>query len=243
MAATTIAATKGDNVESGRDSIEDSLAGVKFTSEQSSSGQRKIITFTVLLESVRDYSLQNELHHGMNRFLLSCKIQISPKDLLQCGVNVYHGIRIPLSNMYGEQLTQYVRCMGEKSWYGQPVRHDWVWVKASNQRQDQEPAYGVLPGRLPYRLLKLFKLSAEGEPFWCTFVQTMTLAAGGTPERASSMVKVIKPMTGSGYAVISSDKIGGAAHLIPEEPDCSRIKNKGWLVNSCIDLATWNEVY
>ena len=132
LAATTIVATKGDNVKSGRDSIEDSLAGVKFSSEQSFSGQRKIITFTVLLESVRDYSLQNELHHGMNRFLLSCKIQISPQDLLQCGVNVYHGIRIPLSNMYGEQLTQYVRCMGEKSWYGQPARHDWVWVKASN---------------------------------------------------------------------------------------------------------------
>ena len=116
MAATRIAAMRGDNVESGRDAIEDSLAGVKFTSEQSSSGQRKIITFAALLESVRDDSLQNELRHGTNRFLLSRKIQISPEDLLQCGVNVYHGIRIPLSNMYGEQLTQYVRCTGEKSW-------------------------------------------------------------------------------------------------------------------------------
>jgi len=57
------------------------------------------------------------------------------------------------------------------------------------------------------------------------------------------MVKVIKPMTGSGYAVISGDKIGGTAHLIPEKPDCSGIKNKGWLTSSHIDLATWNEVY
>jgi len=57
------------------------------------------------------------------------------------------------------------------------------------------------------------------------------------------MVKVIKPTTGSSYAVISGDRIGGAAHLIPEEPDCSGINNKGWLVNSHIDLATWNEVY
>jgi len=75
------------------------------------------------------------------------------------------------------------------------------------------------------------------------FAQTTTLAAGGTPERASSMVKVIKPTTSSGYTVLSSDKIGGAAYLIPKEPDCSGIKNKGWLVNSHIDLATWNEVY
>jgi hypothetical protein len=68
-------------------------------------------------------------------------------------------------------------------------------------------------------------------------------AAGGTPERASSTVKVIKPTTGSGYAVISGDSIDGAAYLIPEEPDCSGIQNKGRMVNSHIDLATWNEVY
>jgi hypothetical protein len=57
------------------------------------------------------------------------------------------------------------------------------------------------------------------------------------------MVKVTQPTTGSGYAVISGDSIGGAAHLIPEEPDCSGMANKGWMVNSHIDLATWNEVY
>jgi hypothetical protein len=57
------------------------------------------------------------------------------------------------------------------------------------------------------------------------------------------MVKVIKPTMGSGYAVISGKSIDGAAHLIPEESDCSRIQNKGWMVNSHIDLATWNEVY
>jgi len=129
--------------------------------------------------------------------------------------------------MYGEQLTQYVRCTGEKSWYGQPARYDWVWVKVSNKREDQDPAYGVLWGHLPYRLLKLFKLSPEGGPFWYVFLQTTTSAAGGTSERASSMVKVIKPTTGSGYVAISSDKIGGAVHLILEEPDCSGIKNKG----------------
>jgi len=115
MAVTRIAATRGDNVKSGQDAIEDSLAGVKFTSEQSSSRQRKIITFATLLESVHDGSHHNELRQGTNNFLLSRKIQISREDLLQCGVNVYQGIRIPLSNMYGEQLTQYVRCTGEKS--------------------------------------------------------------------------------------------------------------------------------
>jgi len=145
--------------------------------------------------------------------------------------------------MYGEQKLQYVRCTGEKTCYGQPARHDWVWVKASNHHHDHKPAYGALQGCVPYRLLNLFKLSAGGGHFWCAFVQTTTPAAVGTPERVSGMVKVVTPSAGRGYAVISSDTIAGAAHLIPEEPDCLGIVNKGWIVNSHIDLATWNEVY
>jgi len=238
-----IVGTRGDNNKSSRDTIKDSLAGMKFASEQTSIRQTKIITLTVLFKFVCYHYLQNALHYNTNRFLLFRKIQICLKDLLQCGVNVYYGIQIPLSNMYSEQLTQDIRCMKEKSWYGQPVYHNRVWVKVSNQYEDQEAAYGAFQGCLLYHLLKLFKLSAEGGAFQYVFVQTVTSAVGSTPERASSMVKVIKPTTGSGYAVISSDRIGDAAHLILEEPHFSRINNKGWLVNSHIDLATWNEVY
>jgi len=238
-----IAVTRGENTESGRDTIEDSLPFVKFTSEQHSSGQAKIVILATLLESVHDDNLENAIDHETNRFLQSRKIKIGSEDVLQCAVNIYHRIRVPISNMYCEQKIQYVRYTGEKTWYSQPARHDWVWVKASNHRHDHEPAYGALQGCVPYRLLKLFKLSAGGGHFWCAFVQTTTPAAGGTPERASGMVKVVTPSAGRGYAVISSDTIAGAAYLIPEEPDCSGIANTGWIVNSHIDLATWNEVY
>jgi len=188
-----IAATRGKNAESGRDTIEDSLPVVKFTSEQPSSGQAKIVTFAKLLESVHDNHLKNTIHHKTNRFLQSRKIKIGSEDLLQCAVNIYHGIRIPISNMYGAQKIRYVRCTGEKTWYGQPARHNWVWVKASKHRHDQEPAYGALQGCLPYRLLNLFKLSAGRGHFWSAFVPTTTPAAGGTPERASGTVKVVTP--------------------------------------------------
>jgi hypothetical protein len=238
-----IAATRSSDVESSSNPTEDSLAGVKFTSEQSFSGQTKIVTFAMLLKSVLDDYLRNELLTETNRFLLSKKIQISPEDLVQCGVNVYHGIRIALGNIYGEQLIQQVRFTGEKCWYGQPARHDWVWVKPSNKHEVEEPAYGTLRGRMPYCLLKLFKLSVNGGPFWCAFTQTTTPVAGGTPEVAPSMVRVIKPTTDSGHMVICGNRISGTVHLILEEPDCSEIKNKRWLVNSHIDLATWNEVY
>jgi hypothetical protein len=110
-----IAAMSSEYADSGSNSIEDSLAGIKFTCQKSSSGQAKITTFAMLLKSVRYEDLQNELHYPTNRFLLSKKIKISPEDLLLRGVNICHGIRIALDNRYGEALTQYVRCTGTKS--------------------------------------------------------------------------------------------------------------------------------
>jgi len=92
---------RGENAESSRDTIEDSLPVVKFTLEQRSSGQAKIVTFATLHESVHDDHLENTIRHKTNRFLQSRKIKIGSEDLLQCAVNIYHGIRVPFSNMYG----------------------------------------------------------------------------------------------------------------------------------------------
>jgi len=77
-----IAARRGENAGTSRGTIGDSLAGVKFTSNQSSSGQAKIISFATLLASVQDDNLRNKLHHATNRFLLSRKIKIASDNLL-----------------------------------------------------------------------------------------------------------------------------------------------------------------
>jgi len=66
---------------------------------------------------------------------------------------------------------------------------------------------------------------------------------GGMPERASGMVRVTEAIKGSGYVVISGGNITGAAHLIPKEPSTSETTRKVCIVNSHIDLTTWNEVY
>jgi hypothetical protein len=62
------------------------------------------------------------------------------------------------------------------------------------------------------------------------------------PESASQLVRVVKQSPGGTYAVIRAGNIVGAAHLIPEEPISSKLENKGWIVNSHMDLATWNDV-
>ena len=218
---------------------------LKFISPQKVFGAGKITTFAAVLGSVSNGHLRDELRNATNCFLLSKRVNISPEKLLQCTAAVFHGLEIATTDMQGEQVIQRIRCSGEHSWHGAPPRHDWVWVNTSQPREGQEPPYKALRGRLPYRLLRLFKLRIPPEnQFWCAFVETTSPGnAGGMPERASGMVRVATPTTGSGYAVINGGNIHSAAHLIPEEPVSSGIRNRSWIVNSHIDLATWNNVY
>jgi len=72
------------------------------------------------------------------------------------------------------------------------------------------------------------------------FVQTTTMAARGAVERASGMVKVVQAMPGTEYQLIHASEIDGAAHLLPFDPDSST--NCSWLVNSHVDIETWNQV-
>ena len=46
--------------------------------------------------------------------------------------------------------------------------------------------------------------------------------------------------TGAEYRLVHASQIDGAAHLIPFDPDSTT--NCAWLVNSHIDIETWNEV-
>ena len=63
------------------------------------------------------------------------------------------------------------------------------------------------------------------------------------PEKTLKMVRVVMPTMGEVNAVISAGNIVEAAHLVPEEPNSMGKENRGWIVNSHIDLATWNDVY
>jgi hypothetical protein len=47
----------------------------------------------------------------------------------------------------------------------------------------------------------------------------------------------------SGYAVISGGNFTGAVHPIRKEIGTSGTTRKAWIVNSHLDLRTWNKVY
>ena len=94
------------------------------------------------------------------------------------------------------------------------------------------------------RLFKLQVVHAYGNgTFWLAYMHLTKLANGGMPEKASQLVRVVKPTPELVNTVISIGNIIGAAHLIPEELISTERENKGWIVNSHIDLATWNDFY
>ena len=197
------------------------VKGLKFVSVQGSTIS-KSNTFAAVLASVGDLYLWRELQRATSSFLIFRRVETNLEALICCTAQVYHSIKIPVTNMHGDQVIQTVRCTGEQRWHGQlDPRNDWVWVQTSRPREGQELAYKALRGRVPYRLLKLFNLEVLGGLVWCAFVQTTIPSVGSMPERASGMVRVMETTKGSGYVVISGGNITSAAHLIPEEPGTS----------------------
>jgi hypothetical protein len=78
---------------------------------------------------------------------------------------------------------------------------------------------------------------------WLAFVEVTRPARSGLPEEASQLVRVVRPTSGVAYDVVNAFRITGAAHLVPEEPDSAGVASQAWVVNSHIDLATWNDIY
>jgi hypothetical protein len=107
--------------------------------------------------------------------------------------------------------------------------------------------YKALQGRLPHRLLRLFKVAVpcghDIRTYWLAFTEVTRAANSGMPEDASQLVRVTQPTSGAPYAVVNASGITGAAHLVSEEPNCAGVVQRAWVVNSHIDLATWNDVY
>ena len=106
-----------------------------------------------------------------------------------------------------------------------------------------EPAYKALQGHLPYQLLRVFKLQIPSHVLYLAFVLMTKPFHEGLPNAISSMVRVVPSSGENAYKVLAAGHICGAAHLIPEVPSTSKETNSGWIVNSHIDLKTWNTIY
>jgi len=118
----------------------------------------------------------------------------------------------------------------------QGSRNDWIWVQAGT-----EEMYGALRGRLPAKLVALLKI----RDYRCDNTDTVRRVAGvqmltpvnsGRLSDQHGLVTVQMRKDARGFTIVDIGTILSLAHLIPEE-------DRRWLVNSRIDLRTFNEVY
>jgi len=99
--------------------------------------------------------------------------------------------------------------------------------------------YGALRGRLPAKVVALFKIRdyrSNDTVRRVAGVQMLTPVNSGHLSNQHGLVTVQMREDARGFTIVDIETILGLAHLIQEEDRC-------WLINSRIDLRTFNEVY
>jgi len=116
----------------------------------------------------------------------------------------------------------------------QGYRNDWVLVQAST-----EEMYGALKGRLPAKLVVLLKIRdyrSDDTVCQVASLQMLTAVNPGSLSDQHGLVTVQMREDARGFTIVHIGRILGLAHQIQEEDRC-------WLINSRIDLRTFNKVY
>ena len=130
--------------------------------------------------------------------------------------------------------THRARSTGGLHFRNQGSRNDWVWVQEGTAEM-----YGALRSRLPAKLVALLKIMgyrSDDTVRRVAGVQMMTPVNSGHLSDVHGLVTVQMREDTRGFTIVDIGTILGLAHLIPEE-------DRRWVVNSRIDLRTFNEVY
>jgi hypothetical protein len=205
--------------------------------------------FRALLDNTQDGTHRMTIYNGSREFLKHKsrnKTYISDEQLHAMELCIYHGIMVQVEGLDGECISLICRCRGNQSWLGGDRWNDWVWVK-----QRRGSCYGALNGRLPWQLQRLFKIKLLNEDgafveYWLALAHTTIPENSGNLNPVSKFLQVRQAPAVVALQVFSVGNIVGCPHLIPEIAACCKTgdgRNERWIVNSHIDLATWNDVY
>jgi len=205
--------------------------------------------FRALLDDTQDETHRAAIYRCTREFIKHKshnKTYISYEQLHAMELCIYHGIKVQVEGLDGERISQMCRCTGSQCWRGGDRRNDWVWVKQRPGR-----CYGALNGRLPWQLQRLFKIKLQNEDgafveHWLAMALTTIPENSGNLDPISKSVHVRKAPAAVALQVFSVGNIVGCAQVIPEIATSIKTgdgRNERWIVNSHIDLATWNDVY
>ena len=127
------------------------------------------------------------------------------------------------------------RCRGTRLFRNQAIWNDLPWTQAGN-----EHTYSGLRGQLPAGLIALFKIQwvYMQHDMLCRLarVQGLRVVDSGRPSDTHGLVTVQLRDVTRELTIVNIGTILGLAYLIPEI-------DQRWLVNSPIDLRTFNEIY
>jgi hypothetical protein len=106
-------------------------------------------------------------------------------------------------------------------------------------------------GRHPWQLQQLFIIKLQNKDgafveYWLALALTTTPENLGNLDPDSKFVQVRTAPAAVALQVFSVGNIVSCTHVIPEIATRSKSgnrQNECWIVNSNIDLATWNDVY
>jgi len=144
--------------------------------------------FRALLDNTQDAMHHVAIYCGMREFFKNKsrkKTYISDEQLHAMELCIYHGIKVQVEGLDGERISQMCRYTGSQSWRRGDWWNDWVWVKQRPGR-----CYGVLNGRLPWQLHRLFQIKLLKEngafvEYWLALVLTTILENSGNLDSVS----------------------------------------------------------
>jgi len=159
---------------------------------------------------------------------------------------IYHGIKVQVEGLDGERISQICQCTRSESWRRGDRRNNWVWVKQRPGR-----CYGALNGRLPLQLQRLFRIKLLNEDgafveYWLALALTTIPENSGNLDPVLRFVQVRKALAVVALQHFNVRNIVSCEHIIQEIAASSRTGDgwyERWIVNSHIDLASWNDVY
>lgn len=155
-------------------------------------------------------------------------------SLLEYPVRCFKCLQVPVSVFQNPESHEIhnIRCTGEALFRKRAIRNDWAWI-----RVDTTEPWGAFQGRLPGNVRAMFQLrdSTTRKTYQLALVELLEARDKGLPEGSHGLLRVGR-RSRQRFWVVNIRSILGMAHLF-------QVEKGQWLVNTRIDLKTWNEFH
>lgn len=155
----------------------------------------------------------------------------SPESILERRVEMFTCLQVPIPIFQRPEVYEVhnIRCTGNAAFRKGKIRKDWAWVSVASSEE-----WGVFRGRLPGRVEALFKIrDSGGRAHRLCIVELLEAKDRGIADSSHGLLKVCRRRRKRMW-VVNIRSILGMAHLF-------EVETGNWLVNTRIDLRTWNE--